>query len=158
MDARPELRKVLPRQPRVISLTVALAIVLATLVLPAENAFAVSKSQVLVNGQSVSVRSADGCTVKPAPPGNGQAFVRNFICVFVGKAVRPAYPAASRVQMLANGDKLSVVSGDGCRLKPALRRRAASTCATSRARSGIGDLPRPTAAASPPGPGSRRRA
>ena len=121
MDARPELRNVLPRRPRVISLTIALAVVVGTLVLPTENAFAVSKSQVLLNGQSVSVRSADGCTVKPAPPGNGRAFVRNFTCAFIGKVVAPpAYPAASRVQMLANGDKLSVVSGDGCKLKPAL--------------------------------------
>ncbi len=107
------------RRPSAITLVVVLAMVVGTLVVP-PNAFAAARSQILTNGQSISVRSSDGCTVKPALPTNGRRYVRNFICKFVGKVkAPPAYPSASRVQMLANGDSLSVVSGDGCRLKPA---------------------------------------
>jgi beta-glucanase (GH16 family) len=116
MDARPLQRNV---RSRAITVVIALAMVTGSLVLPTR-AFAAARSQVVYNGQIISVRSADGCKVKPAPPSNGRQYARNFVCQFVGKVVPPpAYPAASRVQMMSNGDTLSIVSGDRCKMKPA---------------------------------------
>lgn len=120
MEARSELPNVRPRRRRAVTLVAVVAVVVGVLVIPPSNAFGVARSQVLYNTQAISVRSADGCTVKPAPPGNGRLYVRNFTCRFVGNVVAPpAYPAASRVAMMANGDTLSIVSGDGCKMKPA---------------------------------------
>jgi beta-glucanase (GH16 family) len=91
----------------------------ALVVLPTTDAYAVERYYAMTSGTTVSVRSWDGCTVKPAPPTNGRKFVRNFVCVFQG-AVGPIPAAENRPSSwMANGDELAVFSNDGCALKPA---------------------------------------
>jgi beta-glucanase (GH16 family) len=84
------------------------------------HASAAAHTLAMYNGRTVSVRSADGCSVKPAPPNNNHAYIRNFTCT-TGKTpgVLPAMPPASVIQKMSNGDTLTLFSGDGCKMKTA---------------------------------------
>jgi beta-glucanase (GH16 family) len=116
MDARRPSR---PRRPRLTALGLTLALLASALVvLPSREAYAAESYRALTAGTSVSVRSWDGCTVKLAPPTNGRKYVRNFVCVFKG-ATGPIPAAENRPSVwMANGDKVTVFSNDGCILKP----------------------------------------
>jgi len=68
----------------------------------------------------MSVRSGDGCKIKPAPPSSNRQYVRNFTCTITKTpGVLPVMPAAPRIATMRNGDTLSLFSIDGCKLKPA---------------------------------------
>jgi beta-glucanase (GH16 family) len=114
MDARRPSRR--PR-PTVLALALAL-LASAVVVLPTGDAYAVESYRAMTGNTTISVRSWDGCTVKLAPPANGRKYVRNFVCVFQG-ARGPIPAAENRPSVwLANGDKVTVFSNDGCQLKP----------------------------------------
>ena len=93
------------RRPRLVALGLVLALVATSVVvLPSTDAYAAERYYALTGGTTVSVRSWDGCTVKPAPPTNGRKYVRNFRCVFQG-AVGPIPAAENRPRSwMANGD------------------------------------------------------
>jgi hypothetical protein len=87
------------------------------LVIPS-NAWAAARSQILVHGGVLSVRSGDGCRLKPVKLATARTARRDFTCTIKGSTVRPAYGAGpARIQTLFNGDTVSVFSGDGCKLK-----------------------------------------
>ena len=93
--------------------------VLALGLLISVSAWGAATVQTLFNGNTLSVRSGDGCILKPAPPASGRKYVRNFTCTITGTpGTPPAAPAAPRIQTLFNGDTVSVRSGDGCIVKP----------------------------------------
>ena len=116
MDARRPHR----RRHRIAAVgAVAFAVFVSTLFIPSP-AGAVDRWTAMSGGGTLSVRSWDGCSLKAAPPKNGRRFVRNFICIFQGKIKPPpAAPAAPAVSWMANGDRLTVYSADGCVVKPA---------------------------------------
>jgi beta-glucanase (GH16 family) len=88
--------------------------------LATNDAYAAARSYLMGNTGTVSVRSADGCSLKPAPPNNNHAFIRNFTCTIKKTpGVLPVMPGAAHIVTLANGDTLSLRSLDGCRMKAA---------------------------------------
>jgi beta-glucanase (GH16 family) len=110
------------RRRRAVRLTILISVtVMVGALLVPGSAFGVARVQTLLNGGTLSVRSGDGCALKPAPPGGGRQLLRNFVCVIKnGKpGAVPVSPSAPLVQVMNNGDTLAVVSGDGCKLRPA---------------------------------------
>jgi beta-glucanase (GH16 family) len=101
-----------------VSILTAVVVVFAAALVP--GASATSSGFYMINGSTMSIRSADGCKLRTAPPANNHSAVRNFACGFTGKSgVLPAQPAAARIQKLYNGDKFTIASADGCKIKTA---------------------------------------
>ncbi len=93
------------------------AVLMAALITP--SAFATARSQLLATGSTLSVRSGDGCSIKPAPPATNRQYVRNFTCTIKKTpGVLPVMPPAAHIVTMFNGDSLALLSVDGCKIKP----------------------------------------
>lgn len=116
-------------------------------------AWGASETLTLYNRSSLSLRSGDGCTLKEAHPIRAARTARqDFRCEGTGAAVAPTGPATVT---LHHGDALSVMSGDGCSLKPTRLTGAPSsvqrdlTCAIKGSRPPVASPP-PVVPAVPP--------
>jgi beta-glucanase (GH16 family) len=102
---------------RWIALGVAIVLVLlgAALAIPSHDAFAAATVRYIYNNGNIAVISGDGCSLKPAHFTTAKTSVRrDFTCA--KKSTKPS-TATSGTIVMHNGDVVSIVSGDGCKLK-----------------------------------------
>ena len=106
-----------PHRARLGTALLLAAVLIGALLVPG-SASAAARLRVLRHGGLLAVMSGDGCKIKPAKfSTTAVKSRRDYTCTLTGPAPWVvAGPAGA--QMLYNGDTLSVVSGDGCRLKP----------------------------------------
>lgn len=103
------------RRRTALCVAVVLALLGTALVLPSNDAFAVASLRYIYNAGNIAVISGDGCSLKPAHFTTApNAVRRDYTCI--KRSTKPS-TATSGTIVMHNGDVLSIVSGDGCKVK-----------------------------------------
>jgi beta-glucanase (GH16 family) len=71
-------------------------------------------TQTLYNRQTISLRSGDGCELRPVSKYRSSKARRQYVCTLSGPVPVAVAPGPNT---LNNGDRIAVISGDGCALK-----------------------------------------
>jgi beta-glucanase (GH16 family) len=94
-------------------------LLVGTLLVAVSPAAAVNRSFYMGDGGTLSVRSSDGCRIRVVKTTYRKTARRDYTCVFVKKhTLSPLGPNSARQVMMANGDVVTVMSADGCKVKP----------------------------------------
>jgi beta-glucanase (GH16 family) len=137
------------RRRLVLGAVVTAGALVAALLVP-DHASAAARRRALGSGGWLAVLSGDGCKLKPERFSTTPVRARrDFTCIRKGAAPWVVTNTSAGVQVLYHGDTLSVVSGDGCRLKTQRR-----TAAPARFRRDLTCVPRGGSSSPPPPPGS----
>jgi beta-glucanase (GH16 family) len=95
-------------------------VLVASLLVPGSPAAAAGRLRTLSDGATLAVRSGDGCNLEAVRLSSTPLKTRrDYTCTRNGTAPWFVYPPGGATQMLYNGDTLSVVASDGCRIRAA---------------------------------------